>query len=349
MEILSACNCVNGKQISGRVVVDETEKSAAGRGKDRMLKLRRFVIGTDEGDWLRVWNAVYGVQLDLASMTVAEMKVKEKSLDFDSEGMFIAELNGQAVGIVHAYVDKLREEKKGFVKDFGVVPGFRGQGIEEKLAETALEELKKCGMKTAQGSAYGDQLEIVRLWQRLGFILVRRFSLMTRDLDGLRSDIGKDEGVLLKPLRKDSDEDLKVLNRLENECFKELFDWRRNPLERTVSLVREDPFLRIQDWFFATLNEKHVGYVGMGVDESYNRKRNAKCGWVLGIGVLKPFRRMGIGTKLMLHGMNRLKANGMTVVMLGVDDLNVTQATRLYEKIGFRVVRKEMAYEKTLE
>lgn len=51
----------------------------------------------------------------------------------------------------------------------------------------------------------------------------------------------------------------------------------------------------------------------------------------------------------MLHGMNQLKANGMTVLMLGADDLNVTQATRLYKKIGFKVARKEMAYEKTLE
>jgi ribosomal protein S18 acetylase RimI-like enzyme len=172
---------------------------------------------------------------------------------------------------------------------------------------------------------------------------------MTRDLVGLQSDIKRDRDVPLKRLRKDSDEDLKVLNRLENECFKELFDWRPNSLERTVSLVREDPFLKMQDWFFAILNGKHAGYVGMGIDESYNRKKNARCGWVLGIGVLKPCRRMGIGTALMLHGMTQLKANGMTVVMLGADDLNVTQATRLYEKVGFKVVRKEMAYEKTLE
>ena len=330
-------------------MVHVAEKSDDWRGGDYMLKLRRFVIGTDEVDWLRVWNAVYGVQLDLAPITVTEMKVMERSPDFDSEGMFIVELNGQPAGIVHAYVDKLREEKKGFLKDFGVVPEFRGQGIEEKLAETALEELKKRGMQVAQGSAYGDQLDIVRLWEKLRFKLVRRFSLMTGDLVGLQSDVKKDINVLLRLLRKDSDEDLRLLNRLENECFKELFDWRRNPLERTVSLVREDPFLKMQDWFFAILNGKHVGYVGMGIDESYNRKENGKVGWVLGIGVLKPYRRMGIGTRLMLHGMNQLKANGMTVVMLGADDLNVTQATRLYEKVGFKVARKEMVYEKTLE
>lgn len=282
-------------------------------------------------------------------MTVDEMTVMEKSPDFDSEGRFIAELDDQAVGIVHAHVDRMREEKKGFVRDFGVVPEFRGRGIEEKLAERALAELKNRGVKVAQSSAYGDQKDIVRLWERLGFRLVRRFSLMTCDLIGLQSGIQEHMEVMLKPLRSDSHEDLKILNRLNNECFEELFDWRPSPLERTVYLVREDPFLKVQDWFFAILNGKYVGYVGMGIDESYNRKRNAKCGWVLGIGVLRPYRRMGIGTKLMLHGMNQLKTNGMTVAMLGVDDRNVTQAIRLYKKIGFKVVRNEEAYEKSIE
>jgi ribosomal protein S18 acetylase RimI-like enzyme len=314
-----------------------------------LLKVRRFVLGMDEADWLKVRNAVYGVRLDVAPMSVEEMRISEKSPDFDSEGRFIAELDDQPVGIVHAYVDKLREEKKGFVRVFGVVPEFRGQGIEEKLAETALEELKNRGMKVAQSSADSDQEDIVRLWESLGFKLVRRFSLMTRDLVGLQSDIEENMEVVLKPLGRDADEDLETLNRLENECFKEHFNWRPNPLERTVYFVREDPFFKIQEWFFAILNGKHVGYIGTGIDESYNAEKNAKCGWVLDIGVLKPHRRTGIGTKLVLHGMNLLKAKGMTVVMLGVDDWNVTKAMRLYEKVGFKVARTDVAYEKSIE
>jgi ribosomal protein S18 acetylase RimI-like enzyme len=314
-----------------------------------LLKVRRVVLGMDEADWLKVWNAVYGVRWDLAPMTVEEMRIMEKSPDFDSEGRFIAELDSQPVGIVHAYVDKLREEKKGFVRNFGVVPEFRGQGIEEKLAETALEELKNRGMKVAQTSADSDQEDIVRLWKSLGFKLVRRFSLMTRNLVGLQSDIGKNIEVVLKPLRRDADEDLEMLNRLDNECFKEHFNWRRSTLERTVYFVREDPFFKRQEWFFAILNGKHVGYIGTGIDESYNAEKNAKCGWVLDIGVLKPHRRTGIGTKLMLHGMNLLKAKGMTVAMLAVDDWNVTKAMRLYEKVGFKVARKEVAYEKSIK
>jgi mycothiol synthase len=314
-----------------------------------MLKLRRFIRGTDEADWLRVWNVVYGVSLDLAPMTVDEMGAMEKSPDFDSEGMFIADMDGQPVGIVHAYVDKLREEKKGFVRNFGVAPEFRGRGIEEELAETALTELKNREMKVAQSSAFGDQKDIVCLWERLGFKPVRKFSLMIRDLVELQSDNGESAQVVLRHLRRDSDEDLEILNRLDNECSNELSDWRRSSLERTVYFVREDPFLKVQEWLFAILNGKHVGYVGMGIDESFDEKKNAKVGWVLGIGVLKPHRRMGIGTKLMLQGMNQLKAEGITVVMLGVDDWNVTKAMRLYEKLGFKIARKEVAYEKTIE
>ena len=90
-------------------------------------------------------------------------------------------------------------------------------------------------------------------------------------------------------------------------------------------------------------------YVGIGIDASYNAEREAKCGWVMDIGVLKPYRRTGIGTKLILHGMSLLKAKGMTTAMLGVDDWNVTEAMRLYEKVGFKVARKEVVYERNMD
>jgi mycothiol synthase len=316
------------------------------------MKIRRFVLGKDEADWLSVWNVVYGTRWDMAPMMVEEMRNMEKSPDFDSEGMFIVELVDKPVGIVHAYVDKDREDRKGFVRNLGVVPEFQGQGIEEKLAETALAELKNRGMRIAQTYVDDERAEVLLLWESLGFKLVRRFSLMTRDLVGLQSEIspiGENMEVVLKPLLRDADEDLKILNELDNECFKEHFNWRPTSLERTFYMVREHPFFKVQEWFFAILNGKRVGYVGIGIDASYNVERDAKCGWVMDIGVLKPYRRTGIGTKLILHGMNLLKAKGMTTAMLGVDDWNVTEAMRLYEKIGFKVARKEVVYERNID
>jgi ribosomal protein S18 acetylase RimI-like enzyme len=47
--------------------------------------------------------------------------------------------------------------------------------------------------------------------------------------------------------------------------------------------------------------------------------------------------------------MRRLKAMGMTSAMLGVDDWNVTKAMHLYEKVGFKVAKKDLAYERSIE
>jgi ribosomal protein S18 acetylase RimI-like enzyme len=315
----------------------------------RLLKFERLVPGSNEPKWLRVWNEVYGRRWDNAPMTVKQLRALEKAPDFEAKGRLIAMLDDKPVGIVHAYVDKLRAEKKGFVRNFAVLPKFRGQGIEQKMADKALEELKRRGMKVVQTSVDGDEQDIIRMWESLGFKLARKFSLMTADLATLRSGIGENCEIELKSLRRDSDEDLKMLNWLENESFKEHFNWRPHPIESTTYFVRKDPFFKIQEWVFAMLNGERVGYVGIGIEESYNKARNAKCGWIMSIGVLKPHRRIGVGTKLILQGMNLLKHMGMTTAMLAVDDWNVTKAIQLYEKVGFKMARKEIAYEKDLE
>jgi len=316
--------------------------------KRGLLEIRRFVQEVDEEAWVRVWNAAYKEYEDLRQMAVDEFRIFEKAPFFDSEGRFIAELDGKPVGIVHANVDKKRKEKKSFIRTFGIIPEFRGRGIEEKLVETALKELKSRGMETVQGWTSDSREDRIRLWETLEFKLVRKFSLMKRGLKSVPSGIRENREAVLKLLRKDVDEDVRELNWLDNECFKEHFNHRPTTIEETTYNLRKNPFFKDQAWFFAFLNEKAVGYIGVGVDEKYNVDRNTKCGWVLDIGVLKPVRLRGIGTSLMLRGMETLKAKDMAVVMLGVDDWNVTKAINLYEKVGFKVVRKDLTYERNL-
>jgi len=316
---------------------------------DNLLKTRRFVLGREEKDWVRVWNAAYKEYDDLRQMTVDEFKAYEKAPDFDPKGRFIAELDEQPVGIVHAHVDKLRKEKKGFIRSFGIIPEFRGKGIERELVEIALRELKSRGMEIVQAWARESRKDRMRLWEESGFKLVRKFSLMKRDLGEIPSGVGENKEVALKTLRENSDEDVKMLNWLGNECFKEHFNYRPGTIEQTTYFLRKDPFFKDQEWFFAILNREHVGYVGVGIDDKYNAERNVKSGWILDIGVLKPYRRRGIGTSLMLQSMETLKAKAMITAMLGVDDWNVTKAMRLYEKVGFSVTKKDFTYEKNVE
>ena len=315
---------------------------------ERLLKIRRFILGRDEADWVEVQNAICSVSPINEPLTVEEFEtVVEKSPEFDSEGRFIAELDGNPVGMVHAHIDNLREEKRGFIGLFGVIPEHRGRGIEEKLAETAIKELKNRGMKVVQSYVNGEPEEVIRMWKNMGFKLIRTGSFMTKELAEL-PNVGGNMEVELKPLRREADEDLETLNALHNQCFKEHFLWRPKPLRSTVYFVREDPFMKTQGWWFALLGGKHVGFVGASIDEHLNTAKGAKYGWISSIGVLKPHRKTGIGTRLILHGMNFLKDNGMTTAMLGVDDWNVTKAKQLYENVGFKAVWKESSYEKKL-
>ena len=313
-----------------------------------MLNIRQFVKGLDESVWVEVLNSAYKEYEDWRAITTEEILADEKRPNFDFGGRFIAELDGRPVGIVHAHVDKLRKEKKGFIRNFGVIPEFRGRGVEEKLAETAINELKKRGMNVIQAWTHYKRKDRIQLLEKLGFKLVRIFSLMKMDLAKIPFNIRENTQVAIKPLRKNMEEDVKMLNWLDNECFKEHFNYRPATIEETRHSLLNNPYFKEQEWFFAVFHKKNVGYIGVGIDEKYNTEKNVKSGIILDIGVLKPYRRKDIGTRLMLHSLGTLKAKGMTEAMLGVDDFNPTRAIKLYEKVGFKVVKKDFTYEKTL-
>jgi len=313
-----------------------------------MLNIRGFVQGTDEAVWVSVWNRAFNEFDDFRSISVDDMINSEKSPIFDAEGRFIAELDGQAIGIVNAYVDKMREEKKGFIRTLGVVPENRGKGIGRALAEKALQSLRERGMQTAEAGARMDRAEAQRLWENMGFKRVRVFSLMKRSLDNIPSDIGENIEVQMKNYQKGSSEDLKLLNWLSNETFRDHYNYRPDTVEETRYFLEQDPTFRVQEWLFTHLQGKPIGYVGAGIDEKYNEEKDTKAGWILSIGVLKPNRQKGIGTRLMIEGMKTLKTKGVTEVMLGVDDLNPTHAINLYEKVGFTTSRKDAAYQKAI-
>jgi len=313
-----------------------------------MLKIKRFVLGRDEGIWVTVWNEAFKEFEDFRNITVDEALIMEKSPTFDAAGMFIAELNSELVGIVNAYVDKLRKEKKGFIRMLGVVPEYRRRGIGRALAEKAIESLKERGMETVEATAVMGKPEAIGLWESMGFKNVRIFSLMKKDLKNIPSNVGENLEVQLRKLQKGTLEDLKLLNWLSNETFREHYNYRPGTVEEIRYFLEQDPMFKEQEWFIANLENLPVGYIGTGIDPKYNEEKNTRAGWILDIGVLKPNRRRGIGTRLMIEGMKLLKSKGMTEAMLGVDDQNPTKAIKLYEKVGFQAARKEIAYLKTI-
>jgi len=305
------------------------------------------VKDVDEPVWVEVLNAAREEREDWRTITVEELLLEEKQPSFDFEGRFIAELDGKPVGIVHANVDKLREERKGFIR-LSVTPEFGGGETEQQLMETALKELKARGMTTAQTEADSGEEKRIQLLEGLDFKRIRVSSSMEIDLANISQNIDENKQVTIRPLQKELEKDMKLLNSLDNESFKEHFNYRPGTLEELRYSLLFGPYLKEKEVFFALLNGESIGYIGVGIDEKYNLEKKVNAGHVFTIGVLKRYRKTGIGARLMLHGLETLKAKGMTKATLGVDDYNPTNALALYEKVGFRVKKKHFAFEREL-
>jgi ribosomal protein S18 acetylase RimI-like enzyme len=313
-----------------------------------MMRIRNFIVGRDEPVWAHIASEAFKDYEDFRSLSAEEMQKLEKSPTFDASGMFIAELDEKPVGIVEAHVDKFREEKKGFIWWLGVLPEYQRRGIEKLLARKAVESLRERGMEIAEAALDSTRESRIRIFKDLGFKLIRSSSFMRMDLAEIPSGIGENQEVSFRRLNTESEDDIVLLNRLENVCFREHFNYRPSKIEETRHWLLENPWLEWQACFFAEIDGRPVGYIYVGVDEKYNREKKTLSGWINDLGVIKSFRRRGIGTALMLRGLRELRSRGLETALLYVDDENPTKAIRLYEKVGFKLVKKTLIYQKTL-
>ncbi len=308
-----------------------------------MLKIRRFVINKDEDIWIRIGNQDSEKYDDFRPTTLEDMRKEEKRLTFDTKGMFIAEWNNEPAGRVNAFIDRNREESKGFIKRLGIVPEFGRKGVDKRLVQKALQSLKERGIEEAQVSIRDDRLVYKRLLESMDFKQIRVFSVMRRDLESVPSNIGENGEVTIRQMRKD-EEDIRLLTLMINESFSEHFDFRPRRFEELKCSIENDPYCDIDEFFFAYISDKPVGLIEIGVDTNFAKHTGTKRGWIRTIGVLKPYRKQGIGTRLMLFAMGFLKSYGITDVEIGVDDSNLTKAIRLYRKVGFKVIHREFTY-----
>ena len=310
-----------------------------------MLTIRPFRKGFDEEIYVRIFNASFSDYDDIRSVTLQEARTLEDAPSYNLDGLLIAEWNGKAVGMVQAFVDKFREEKKGFIQSLAVLPEFRHRGIARKLVSKAIARFKERGMEVASAWAQTDRIACVHLYESFGFVCVRATSLMKGSLADIQSDMEETESTSLREARIREDEDIALINKLDNEAFREHFNYRPGTVEEKRYMLLEMPWYQHKKAWFTVIDNKPVGYVVAGIDVGLNKEKRVRCGWVLDIGVLKPYRRRGVGSTLMLQAMRYLKSKRMVNALLYVDDQNPTCAIKLYEKVGFEVYHKSGVYE----
>jgi mycothiol synthase len=112
-----------------------------------------------------------------------------------------------------------------------------------------------------------------------------------------------------------------------------------------------DPKSQPELWRIALDDEtgEVAGICIVKIDSERNATLGRREGWIRELGVRRPWRKRGLGTALLLAGMAVLREAGMTSVRLGVDSDSLTNATRLYERVGYRVISEWLTYHKPIE
>ncbi len=324
---------------SSAVIVDEVLKVKI------LLKIRPFEEGKDEEAYMKLYNAAFGDYEDTRAVTLQEVQTIEKAPIQNLNGLLMAEWNGTLAGMVQAYVDKLREEKKGFIQSLAVFPECRHKGIAKQLVSAAIASLKERGMTRADAWAQTDREACMRIYESFGFKPIRAMCMMKTHLDQMPSDAEGNEDVALREMTITDEKEIALVNWLDNEAFKEHFNYRPATVEETRYLLLEVPWYQQKKAWLASQKDAPAGYVIAGVDVGLNHEKRFAYGWILDIGVLKPYRRTRIGWTLIVHAMRYLKSLGMSDALLYVDEMNPTGAIKLYEKVGFRTLHKSVVFQ----
>ena len=244
-------------------------------------------------------------------------------------------------------------EPRGHVAAFGIVgleqstvleafgrvhPEHAGMGIGSFLAsamEERASELAKAGVEdlVLHNALTSTDAAARRLLDERDYRLVRYFWHMERSLT--RADqkvLAKGSAPFVRPA--ESDDERRAARATLDEAFRGHWMFEPSSFE-----VWREHMTAMSGSVLVALDDGQVAGAVTFVPTSTS-------GWIEEIGVREPWRGRGLGTLLLRHAFLHLAEAGLHEVRLNVDAENGTGATRLYERVGMRVRREWLVYEK---
>ncbi|MCY4652667.1 MAG: GNAT family N-acetyltransferase [Dehalococcoidia bacterium] len=218
----------------------------------------------------------------------------------------------------------------------GAIPEFRDSGILTRLLRDSVERAEEAGARVVHFQTALDAHDDRRLLESEGFEKIKEFWQMRwegSELPPLRLR----PGFRLKSFELDRDE--AMLTELQNTAFGENWGFSPNNVDQIAARVRvkispPDGVIFIMDgdsaaaynWTQRIQNAHgHIGFVAM-------------------TGVHPSYRGSGLGTAIVVAGMEHLLSRGVDAVELEVDAENIP-ARELYLKLGYRRVHHSVWYE----
>jgi ribosomal protein S18 acetylase RimI-like enzyme len=272
--------------------------------------------------------------------------------------MCMAEVDGQVVGYcrVSWEIDEYAQQWAGFHFAY-LLPEWRHKGIgsamlrftELRLAEI-YAELKAAGEIPAEMPGVYDCFvnetarDTTHLLERRGYQPVRYgFNMVRPDLENI-PDCPLPEELEVRPYQP---EHLRKIWEASNEAFKDHWGYIAEPWEEYERLQHDssfDPSL----WRVAWEGDRVIGMVLSFIDKDENAEYGRLRGYTENICVRHEWRKRGVARALIALSLQALKERGMTEAGLGVDSENLSGALKLYQGMGYQVVKRGITYRKAL-
>ncbi len=255
------------------------------------------------------------------------------------QDLFIVEIAGNIVG----YMDVAPELTIGrVILDCWIRPEQRRRGLATKLLGYATNRAKELGAKVAHVNIAEDNVITRRVLSRLDFNLVRRFLELRLDIADVHWS-GINQAALECRYLQRGEED--KLTQIQNRAFADTWGYNPNTVEEII--YRTDlSTCSPEDIALIYEGDKVVGYCWTGI-ACKGGATSKKKGRIFMLGVDPDYRGKGIGKKLLLAGLARLKSKGLQVAELTVDSENKA-ACALHKSIGFKVKTSSSWYEKVI-
>ena len=231
-----------------------------------------------------------------------------------------------------------------------VHPDYEGQGIGTSLMnwaeERAISAISRVpdGLRVAMRSGTFSGYEPASdLFLDRNMSLDRHFLNMVIDLDEEPEAPLWPDGIQLRAMKDESE--LEAIVKAVRDAFQDHWGYVETEFEteyeQWLHFIRDDEDFDPSLWFLAMDGERIAG-ISL-CREKYDEDPN--MGWVSTLGVLRPWRRQGLGLALLRHSFRILRERGQKRAGLGVDAGSLTGATGLYEKAGMRCFRQFDTYE----
>lgn len=266
----------------------------------------------------------------------------EEGFTLETDAFVVESKDGSIVGYEELFNEK---EFADLNSDGYVHPEFNGLGVgttlltrsearAREMMQLAAPDLRVFMRVTTDGRDEAGQA----LFRNMGYSPVRFHWRMEIKLEDMPTVAKLPDGVELRPFEKEAH--ARLMWQADNEAFREHWGSHESTFEEWTFRKFGRPDFDPSLWLVAWDGDQIAGY-------AQNRFRMG-IGWVGTLGVLKPWRKKGLGLALLQASFADFYQRGTTTIGLGVDASNKTGATRLYQRAGMRVATEFVTFEKEL-